>query len=250
MSALPDITGWQFGGTEELNGEDADVWRYEARWVAVRADQPVAALGVASIPTCFWVCTDVWQAPPPMQLSSHAQPVSLRPPMLPLPPAGTRPSMWCTSSMLLPTARPAACTCTATSELWRSRRQPARPPAARQQPRAAGRPRGAEGCPPDAAPALLCARVPGPQAHKVTETSFFFPCLPCRSMISGSHFDEWVVDYSHYEAGRPHPDLFRTPDLCKREEAAAAGGRGRAGAQMRWAAMVPAVRYRGDAQVC
>ncbi|EFN54048.1 hypothetical protein CHLNCDRAFT_136123 [Chlorella variabilis] len=125
MSALPDITGWQFGGTEELNGEDADVWRYEARHEAKHVVYK------------FYAAADGT----PHRLHMHGN-----------------------------------------------------------------------------------------------------------DMISGSHFDEWVVDYSHYEAGRPHPDLFRTPDLCKREEAAAAGGRGRAGAQMRWAAMVPAVRYRGDAQ--
>ncbi len=33
MTALPDTSGWQWGGNEELNGREADVWQYEARWV-------------------------------------------------------------------------------------------------------------------------------------------------------------------------------------------------------------------------
>jgi hypothetical protein len=38
MHALPDVRGWAWAGLETLNGEEAQVWRYDARQVA-----PVAA---------------------------------------------------------------------------------------------------------------------------------------------------------------------------------------------------------------
>jgi hypothetical protein len=77
----------------------------------------------------------------------------------------------------------------------------------------------------------------------------FVPPLPC-SMISGSHFDEWVVDYTHFEPGPPPASLFATPRLCKDSASLqVVDKKGRRGAHLRWAALAPAVRYRGDAQV-
>ena len=71
-----------------------------------------------------------------------------------------------------------------------------------------------------------------------------------QNALSGAHFDEWVADYTGFQEGRPDPSVFHTPELCKGQQAAQAaqGGR-RAASQLRWARMVPAVRYQGDAEV-
>ena len=59
-----------------------------------------------------------------------------------------------------------------------------------------------------------------------------------------------VVDYSYFRPGRPNPELFEIPALCKGTQAQAVPGRGhKTGAQLRWAALAPSVRYHGDPQV-
>jgi hypothetical protein len=71
-----------------------------------------------------------------------------------------------------------------------------------------------------------------------------------QNALSGAHFDEWVADYTGFQAGSPNPSVFHTPELCKgqQQEMQAAQSR-RAASQLRWAQMVPAVRYQGDAEV-
>jgi hypothetical protein len=58
-----------------------------------------------------------------------------------------------------------------------------------------------------------------------------------------------VVDYTHFEAGRPDPALFKSPQLCQGLEPQEPMAAGRSGAALRWAALAPSVRYRGDAEV-
>ena len=59
-----------------------------------------------------------------------------------------------------------------------------------------------------------------------------------------------MADYTGFHEGPPNPLLFATPKLCKegQEGRVVPAGRHRA-SQLRWAGMVPAVRYQGDAQV-
>lgn len=64
-------------------------------------------------------------------------------------------------------------------------------------------------------------------------------------MFSGAHFDEWVVDYTSYQPGRPEPSVFDTPELCKGKQVQEVTRTQRRGSQMRWAALLPAVKYRG-----
>lgn len=64
-------------------------------------------------------------------------------------------------------------------------------------------------------------------------------------MFSGAHFDEYVVEYEAYIPGRPDPSVFEKPELCKGVEPQAAPAGGRTASQMRMAAVVPTVAYRG-----
>ena len=109
-----------------------------------------------------------------------------------------------------------------------------------------------------------------------------------QNLFSGAHFDHWcvrvplssllsssppplarcatcwpgptcrrVVTYTDYSPGRPDPTLFKTPELCKDKLAmtppAVSGPRGGGGAlrasRLRMEAVLPRVRYSGDAEV-
>jgi cathepsin L len=65
-------------------------------------------------------------------------------------------------------------------------------------------------------------------------------------IFSGAHFDEWVVDYTHFEPGRPDPTLFDRPDGCDEvfEEHVGSISSG----MHRMIASLPMVRYGGDAE--
>ncbi|KAL4421808.1 hypothetical protein ABPG77_001597 [Micractinium sp. CCAP 211/92] len=64
-------------------------------------------------------------------------------------------------------------------------------------------------------------------------------------LFSGSHFDEYVVDYSEFTPGRPDPAVFHRPTLCKGVKPSTALAGGHAAAALRMASSVPSVAYRG-----
>ncbi|KAK9814317.1 hypothetical protein WJX72_003933 [[Myrmecia] bisecta] len=65
-------------------------------------------------------------------------------------------------------------------------------------------------------------------------------------LFSGSHFDEWVADYTSFRPGRPDPVVFDPPKICENVERASPG---RALAfRMRMGALLPHVRFGGDEQ--
>ena len=66
--------------------------------------------------------------------------------------------------------------------------------------------------------------------------------------FSGSHFDEWVVDYIDYKPGKPDRDLFDRPRLCDHETALKsrhAAGRHSPGV-FRMMQLTPKVHYGGE----
>ncbi|KAL4448265.1 hypothetical protein ABPG75_005484 [Micractinium tetrahymenae] len=65
-------------------------------------------------------------------------------------------------------------------------------------------------------------------------------------LLSGSHFDEYVVDYSEFVPGRPDPEVFARPALCKGVKPSAAPAGAHSATALRMAVIVPAVSYRGE----
>lgn len=64
-------------------------------------------------------------------------------------------------------------------------------------------------------------------------------------LFSGSHFDEYVVDYSEFTPGRPDPAVLHRPPLCKGVKPTTALAGGHTAAALRMASIVPSVDYRG-----
>lgn len=129
LSALPDVTGWDFAGVGALEGGRAThVWQYTARCVHLRGggEPPAwAAVGVSSLLVCAAcaaeLCSPLWPRDPctAFCLPSASQPPKAPPLPLPPPPplSGTPPRPPSTGCMCPPTAatRRCGCTCRATT---------------------------------------------------------------------------------------------------------------------------------------
>jgi hypothetical protein len=74
-----------------------------------------------------------------------------------------------------------------------------------------------------------------------------------QDIFSGSHYDEWVVDYHSLDVGDPDPAVFEVPSNCSASGGGGGGPDGRislpgpSAAGLRMASLVPSVRYGGDA---
>lgn len=216
-SALPDVRGWEFGGTQQLNGQEVELWQHEARWERREKKLHQTACLHAALRTAAGR-----RQPLPVFTCRHeAKHVLYR---YYVSPDGTPRRLDMHGTNALSGAH---------FDHWWG--------AAGGQ----GTGRGAErGCrAPTASTAghvLASCRLCLPaSATDCPSVAPALPCSPCR-----------VVDYTHFAPGRPDPALFEPPALCAGVRPAEAPGAGAPPAHLlRLRSLIPAVKYSGDAEV-
>lgn len=65
-----------------------------------------------------------------------------------------------------------------------------------------------------------------------------------RDEISGAHFDEWILDYTHFKAGVPNDDAFSPPKHCDGVKPKPSGGP--TGFRYRATSLMPALKFARD----